>query len=79
MCYNKNVKTGLLKIRNRLLISILRESQIVTDKLAQQLSKIIAADIHAAVTGLAAPGGSETRSKPVGNCIFLIFIQKKNI
>jgi len=77
ICYNKNVKTGLLKIKESLINKHTAESQIVTDELARQLSKIIAADIHAAVTGLASSGGSETRSKPVGTVFFSFLYRRK--
>jgi nicotinamide-nucleotide amidase len=75
VCYNENMKTGLLKISRQLIDRHTAESQKVTDALAVRLSKMIEADIHAAITGLAAPGGSESSTKPVGT-VFYSFIYK---
>ncbi len=77
ICYSEHVKTGLLKIKKQLLDKHTAESQIVTDGLALNLSKIITADIHAAITGLAAPGGSESRSKPVGTVFYSVLYKKR--
>jgi nicotinamide-nucleotide amidase len=41
------------------------------------LSKLIKADIYAALTGLASEGGSETKNKPVGTVFFCILYKKK--
>ena len=38
----------------------------VTRAITLGLSKLIDADIHIGITGLTAPGGSETQEKPVG-------------
>lgn len=46
------------------------ESKEVTDALAKYLRQPIATDIHAAITRLASPGGSETAEKPVGTVFF---------
>jgi nicotinamide-nucleotide amidase len=74
VCYNEKVKTGLLRVNKKLIAKHTAESQIVTDGLAKNLQKVISADVHAAITGLASPGGSETKLKPVGtifySCLF---------
>lgn len=74
-CYQDEIKTGLLKVKPRLIKKYTAESQQVTDELASGLKALINADIHAAITGLAAEGGSETRAKPVGT-IFLSVLYK---
>jgi nicotinamide-nucleotide amidase len=35
------------------------------------------ADIHAAITGLASPGGSETKEKPVGTVFLCVYYKNK--
>jgi PncC family amidohydrolase len=75
VCYNEEVKTELIGISKTLLKTHSAESQQVTDALALKLKKLIDADIHAAVTGLAAPGGSETAEKPVGT-VFISVLNK---
>ena len=77
VCYNEQVKTGLLKVSPALVKTFTTESQEVTDELAKKLNKLFAADLYAAITGLAAPGGSETKSKPVGTIFFSLFFQQK--
>ena len=49
----------------------------MTDLLANNLCKIIPADICAAITGLAAPGGSETKIKPVGTVFYSFVFRRK--
>ena len=78
ICYDEAVKTGLLRVNKTLINKYTPESQQVTDALAKNLDKVIKADVHAAITGLAAPGGSETVSKPVGT-IFCTFKYRKKI
>ena len=77
VCYNEKVKTGLMKVNPSLIEKYSAESQEVTDALAKNLHKIIKAHIYAAITGLAAPGGSETKSKPVGTVFFSILFNGK--
>lgn len=78
VCYNENVKTKLLRVSKSLIEKHTAESQPVTDQLALNLGKIIPADICAAVTGLAAPGGSETKLKPVGT-VFMSMVFRNNM
>ena len=70
VCYNECVKTNLLGIDSSLIDQYTAESQQVTDALAKNLHQLFDADMFAAITGLAAPGGSETSSKPVGTIFF---------
>ena len=70
VCYDPGVKTGLLGVPPGLIKKHTAESQEVTDALALKLSRKIKADVYVAVTGLAASGGSETKSKPVGTVFF---------
>ena len=77
VCYNEEVKTGLLRVSDKLIKKHSAESQVVTDALAKNLRRLIKADIHASVTGLAAPGGSETKSKPVGTVFFSLIYKNK--
>lgn len=77
VCYNEDVKIHLLKVKKSLIKVHSAESQKVTDALALNLSKIIPADIHAAITGLAAPGGSETKLKPVGTVFYSLLYRKR--
>jgi len=77
VCYDESVKITLLQVSKKLIEKHTAESQQVTDKLAVNLSKIIKADVYAAVTGLAAAGGSETKSKPVGTVFYSVCFRKK--
>ncbi len=77
ICYSEDVKIDLLKVPKSLIKEYSAESQQVTDALAKNLKKVIPADIHAAVTGLATEGGSESKSKPVGTVFFSVIYKNK--
>jgi nicotinamide-nucleotide amidase len=77
VCYDSKVKSGLLKISSRMIAKYSAESKQVTDALAKNLSRIIKADVSVAITGLAAPGGSENKQKPVGTIFISVFVNKK--
>src|SRR4051794_28794817 len=66
VCYTPEVKRDLLGVSQKLIDRYTCESMEVTEALAKNLGKLIDADIYAALTGLASPGGSETKDKPVG-------------
>lgn len=70
--YKPELKIQLLDVREETLKKYTAESCQVTSEMAIGLKKIIKADIVAAVTGLASPGGSETREKPVGTVFISI-------
>ena len=77
VCYQESVKKDLFGIPAGIIKKYTAESQQVTDLLAKKLGKLINADIHAAITGLAAPGGSETKIKPVGTIFFSVVYKRK--
>ena len=77
ICYSEDVKTGVLKVPKSLIKKHTAESQQVTDSLAKNLHKIIYADVCAAITGLAAPGGSECAEKPVATVFYSVFFDDK--
>jgi nicotinamide-nucleotide amidase len=72
VCYNEDVKKTLLKIPAPMIKKYSCESMEVTGRLVKNLSGLIDADIHAAITGLASSGGSETKDKPVGTVFFCL-------
>ena len=74
-CYHPSVKTCLLKVSERDIARHSPESHQVTKALVKGLSRLVEADLYAAVTGLASDGGSETSAKPVGT-IFLCVLYK---
>jgi len=75
--YTPEIKTAVLKVSKKLIAEKTCESQEVTDVMALGLSRIIPADICAAITGLAAPGGSETNDKPVGTVFYSFRFKRK--
>ena len=77
VCYTNDVKCSLLNVKTALIEKHTSESQRVTDELAKKLSKLIKASIHAAVTGLADEGGSETKDKPVGTIFISIYYKRR--
>lgn len=77
VCYNAEVKTGLLGISEKLIAKHTAESMKVTKEMAKKLRRLIDADIHAAITGLDAPGGTETKAKPVGTIFFCFRYKRK--
>jgi nicotinamide-nucleotide amidase len=66
VCYDVKVKQSLLGVRAEYIEAYTAESAEVTEQMAIGLRKAIPSDVIVAVTGLAAPGGSETDEKPVG-------------
>ncbi len=73
ICYTPEVKTEVLGISKRVMDRYTCESQEVTNLMAKNMKKLIGADIYAAITGLASPGGSETETKPVGTVFFSVY------
>lgn len=78
VCYTPDVKTDLMGINKSMISKYTCESAEVTKALTQKLSRIIPAHIHAAITGLASPGGSETKNKPVGTVFFCVRYKNKS-
>ena len=54
------------------------ESEEVTHRLAENLSSLFRADVYAALTGLASPGGSESKEKPVGTVFLCVRFKGKS-
>lgn len=77
VCYDGCIKQDLLKVPEDLIKQFTPESEEVTEAAALGLRKLIPADIHVAVTGLTAKGGSETSEKPVGTIFIHGVMDKK--
>lgn len=77
VCYTPEVKRKALKVPQSVIDQYTCESRQVTEALARNLPRLIKADIHAAITGLASDGGSESKSKPVGTVFFSIYYKGK--
>jgi nicotinamide-nucleotide amidase len=77
VCYTPEVKIELMGITQTMIDKYTCESMQVTEALATKLTRLMKADIHAGITGLASPGGSETKTKPVGTIFFCICYRKK--
>lgn len=65
-CYEVFVKEQILKVPHKLIEEHTPESAEVTAALSRQAARFFNSRITVAVTGLTAPGGSETPEKPVG-------------
>lgn len=79
VCYDAFVKEQIMNISKSVIEKHTPESAEVTEMLAHQASKIFNSRITVAITGLAAPGGSETKEKPVGTIFFYIITPGKKI
>ncbi|WP_345951182.1 nicotinamide-nucleotide amidohydrolase family protein [Mucilaginibacter sp. PAMB04274] len=77
VCYDVSVKKSLLGVTDEMIEKFTPESAEVTEQLAIGLRKLIPSDVIVAVTGLAAPGGSETEEKPVGTMFVHGFFKDK--
>ncbi len=66
VCYDACLKEDVLGVAHDLVEKYTPESAEVTAAIARGLSRVVPADIHIGITGLTAPGGSETPEKPVG-------------
>ena len=73
VCYEVFVKEQFLNVPHSVIEKHTPESAEVTQILAQQAAKLFNSKITVAITGLTAPGGSESEEKPVGT-IFLSII-----
>lgn len=78
-CYEVFVKEQILNVPHTLIEKFTPESAEVTQKLAEQTSKIFNSKITVAVTGLTTAGGSETAEKPVGTIFLCIITPNKLI
>jgi nicotinamide-nucleotide amidase len=77
VCYDASMKEEILAIPHKLIDTFTPESAEVTQAMAKSFYKYTPADICVALTGLTAPGGSETPEKPVGT-IFVHIISPHN-
>lgn len=77
VCYNVSVKEEHLKVPQQLVTKFTPESAEVTQAMAKGLTDFIKADVHVAITGLPARGGSETTEKPVGTMFICAFLNKE--
>lgn len=77
VCYHPYTKIHTLKIPKNLINKCSCESQEVTSAMAKNLGRLFNADIYAAITGLSAPGGSESKGKPVGTIFISVIFKKK--
>ena len=77
VCYTPEAKMELLGVKQKTIDRYTCESAEVTREMAQQLTKLVTADVYAAITGLASSDGSETKDKPVGTVFFCILIAER--
>lgn len=75
VCYDADLKMSLLGVPQALIEQYTPESMEVTREMALRLGQKIPSDIQVAVTGLTAPGGSETEEKPVGSMFVAAFVK----
>lgn len=79
VCYEVFVKEQILNVPHSIIEKCTPESAEVTKILAQQTLKIFNSKIAVGITGLTAPGGSETEEKPVGTMFFHIITPEDKI
>ncbi|GHE42102.1 CinA family protein [Sphingobacterium griseoflavum] len=76
VCYNACVKEDVLGVTKEIVDRYTPESAEVTREMCKALKLQMPADVIVAVTGLTAPGGSETKEKPVGTMFFCILYKE---
>lgn len=79
VCYDACLKEEVLGVPHELVEKHTPESMEVTKAITLGLQKLILADIYVGITGLPAPGGSETQEKPVGTMFICGFHHKDEI
>jgi nicotinamide-nucleotide amidase len=79
VCYDAMIKKELLRVPSDIIDRFTCESSEVTKLLAENLKFLFPADIFVSITGLTAPGGSETPQKPVGTMFIHILFPEKYI
>ncbi len=77
VCYTPKAKTQLLQVKQADIRRYTCESTEITVQMVENLSKLVEADVYAAITGLASADGSETKDKPVGTVFFAIRYKHK--
>lgn len=76
VCYNACVKEDMLDISSEIISRYTPESAEVTKEMCYALQRKMPAEVSVAITGLTAPGGSESPLKPVGTMFFCILYKK---
>lgn len=76
-CYTPDFKRQVMGVQQCTIDQYTCESMEVTEELALNLSKMVRADIYAAITGLASSGGSESPEKPVGTVFICLHHKSK--
>lgn len=79
VCYDAIVKEKLLNVDHALIQRYTPESMEVTRAIAEGLMQLIPADIHVGITGLTAPGGSESEDKPIGTMFFYAILHDNKL
>ncbi len=79
ICYHNSMKEDLLQIPWGTIEKYSPESAVVTKLMAQNFSRYVQSDICVGLTGLATPGGSESKDKPVGTIFVHIIFPDKEI
>lgn len=77
VCYTPKAKIQLLQVKQATIQRHTCESHEVTREMVENLSKLVEADVYAAITGLASADGSETTEKPVGTVFYAVRYRKK--
>ena len=72
VCYDAGVKVRVLGVPRYVIDEHTPESTEVTRILAVRVRDLLASDVGVGITGLLAPGGSETDEKPVGTVFFCL-------
>ena len=78
ICYDVCTKEHLFAVSKEIIETFTPESAEVTQLLAEGLDKYFKSDVAVAVTGLTAPGGSESKEKPVGTMFIHILCKDSN-
>ncbi|SFD98743.1 CinA family protein [Flavobacterium phragmitis] len=78
VCYDIFVKEQILNVPHNIIEKYTPESAEVTRYLAEKTAAMFCADFTVAITGLASPGGSESKEKPVGT-IFICIVTPFNL
>ncbi|WP_437919719.1 CinA family protein [Sphingobacterium sp. LRF_L2] len=76
VCYNACVKEDMLGIAKETIAKYTPESAEVTKEMCRSLQRKMPAEVRVAVTGLTAPGGSESPQKPVGTMFYCIMYKQ---
>lgn len=79
VCYDACIKENVLNVPKAFIEQYTAESAEVTQAITQNLSQYFEADILVGITGLIAPGGSETPEKPVGTMFIHMMMNGKGI